>query len=132
MNVTVTTSMNISEELLAGLLCSAFEGATGYWCLIEDYIEPEDVRPVASEAFNFSKDEIFRYIDFPLSGGGVVCRDIHSGKTHTLDAESIERGLQAMADKGGRHWQDLADENYDAVTADVFLQFCLLRETIYG
>ena len=38
---TVQVPLEITEEMMRSLLCSAFEGGTNYWCGIDDYIYPE-------------------------------------------------------------------------------------------
>lgn len=46
--------------------------------------------------------------------------------------ESIEKGLQVMADKYPRHFNDIITENDDAETADVFVQCAVLGEVVFG
>jgi hypothetical protein len=57
-----------------------------------------------------------------------------------LNLATVRTGLQLMADsedmKGkaipGRHFQNLMSDDWDAETADVFLQLSVMTEIIYG
>ena len=53
-------------------------------------------------------------------------------KIHHLNLKSIKKGFTVMAKKEPRHFADFISGNYDQITADVFLQCCLLGEVIYG
>jgi len=119
---------NIPDTLIAGLLCAAFEGGVGYWCTITGYTEPEVPRSVWGE------DRIYRHVDYPLTGGAVLCEvtDEDEPERLVLDREAVERGLRLMAEKAPRHWGDFLAENYDADTGDVFVQLALLGEIVYG
>lgn len=55
-------------------------------------------------------------------GGGVV----------TLDLAAIRRGLAIMAKLEPKHFADFLNEQYDATTADVFVQCCVFGEVVYG
>jgi len=132
-SVTVTTTTTVNEETIVGLLACGFEGGVNYWLRIEDYIEPETVRTVTTNTWNFGEGKVFKHIDYPLSeGGGVVCRDMESGEEHTLDGEAIRRGVQIMARDCPHHWQDVVRDSTDATTGDVFIQCCLLGKLVYG
>lgn len=53
-------------------------------------------------------------------------------KDFVLDIEAIRRGLQIMATKYCKHWNDFVNENDDANTADIFGQCCVYGEYIYS
>lgn len=141
----------VSAADIAGLLCSAFEGGSNYWCSITAYQEPKEIHPV------LDKKKVFRHTDFPLlEGGAVICRDtmeepstdeedepienedgtmVDAPPVYTqlvLDREAIQRGLRLMAEKHPHHWANFVGDNSDAITGDVFLQLCLLGDIIYG
>lgn len=58
--------------------------------------------------------------------------DGDSSRQYELTAASVAIGLQLMADKQPRHFADFMNEGEDAITADVFLQCCLLQMVIFG
>lgn len=134
----ITASLKVSDEIIKGLLCSAFEGGSNYWYQNLDY--------------DFGKTNL-TYEDFkkggkmqdpknywhpcqlvPLvEGCSLTIEDGEdSNKTFILDRAAIERGVQVMAEKYPQHFADILTENGDATTGDVFLQCCLFGDTIYG
>lgn len=127
-SITITSTVPLSR--IAGLLVSALEGGSGYWLRVEKYQVPPT--PVAHME---DLDEVYPHVDYPLTeGGAVICRDIEDPKRGklTLDLDAIKRGLALMQARSPRHWGDFVSENYDATTGDVFVQYCLLGELVYG
>lgn len=126
--ITIDIPNRIPLTRIADLLCCGFEGGVGYWCQIVDYTVPAEPRSVWGE------DTIYKHVDYPLTGGAVICRDAEGEEegTWTLDQAAIERGLKLMAEKAPRHWADFLAENEDADTGDCFIQMALLGEIVYG
>lgn len=131
MNITVTTNVDVPQERIADLLCTALDiGVGGSWYWIWDYNKFEPV-----PAQGVTKAEYWH--DIPLHGGFIEF-DVREDEAdpaewHKLDAQAIEKGLQLMADKyPDYHWHNFITENDDAVTGDVFLQLCLFGEIVYG
>lgn len=134
----ITTTKEITREQVANLLCSAFEGGSNYWYRIEVFHAP------SSFQFNSGADlgepaGYFKQIDYPLNPDGyLTVSDYHADPSmmvkRRLNYNSIKRGLQLMAESKeyAHHWRDLIVEDGDQVTADVFLQFCLFGEVVYG
>lgn len=80
-----------------------------------------------------------KHIDYPLNPGGHLIVSDAEGtdgevRKEILNLSSIRKGLQLMAESKeyAHHWRDFLAENDDAITADVFLQFCLFGEVIYS
>lgn len=127
--IEIKSTVKIEDRRVADLLCCAFEGGVDYWCTITDYIEPP--LPAVSA---WGEDEIYKHIDYPLSGGAVICRETETegASDLRLDRAALERGLYLLANEAPRHWHDFVNENEDAATGDVFVQLCLLGEIVYG
>ena len=128
---TVTTI--VSNQRIAELLCAAFEGGVGYWCRVMNFRKPRKERAVLSP----EDGEVYRYVDYPLTGGAVICRLFgeetdEKYKPLVLDRAAIQRGLALLPQVAPRHWANFLAENEDADTADVFVQLCLLGEIVYG
>lgn len=137
---TVAVTRQVSRDEVGNLLCSAFEGGSNYWYRIEKFHKPTRFE------FNSGKDlgkeaGYFKQIDYPLNPGGyLIVSDYNAlceGDFPTekkLDLASIQRGLELFANSKdyAHHWQDFVTENDDQTTADVFLQFCLFGEVVYG
>ncbi len=134
-NFFVTTT--ISRDRVAFLLCSAMDGGSAYWATIEskdDYTAPP-VTPDLTDVFKEEcwNEKLFPYIHYPLlEGGEVRVKDKFTGKKYPLNLDAIDRGLKLMAEKTPKHFNDFITRYGDAVTGDVFLQFCLLGELVYG
>lgn len=135
----ITTTREVTREQVSNLLCSAFEGGSNYWCRIEKTKAPSTYQ------FRTEPDgHIYSHLDYPLNPDGYVIVSDYFGADEgkmvkrKLNYAAIKRGLQLMAEasaKGvdyGHHWHDFITENDDQTTADVFLQFCLFGEVIYG
>ena len=126
--VTITTSIKINSDLVRNGLCLAFEGGSNYW-----YAALDKGRR-ATEAIQSSEEWSWVYA-LPTCGGSVTLTDSESDPeqdVYTLDGQAIRRGLDVMADKYQRHFQDFINEDGDADTGDVFLQCCLFGEIVYG
>jgi hypothetical protein len=122
----------ISNYRAADLLCSAFEGGSNYWYMINDYVEPEEVtKPWGEDEYHPG------YISFPFSSGGaVLIGDLEDEEADEmrLDKKAIAQGKRIMEEdeQYSHHFADVLNENDDACTGDVFLQLCLFGEVIYG
>lgn len=141
MDLTIT----IPDQRIASLLCTGFEGdMTGHWCRIMDHREPKERRMVLDsdrDADRGPGGQVWPSYDFPLlDGGATICR-LDDGETKdtdkrykplVLDRAAIERGLKLMQEKSPGHFGDFMAENEDAVTGDVFIQYCLLGSEVYG
>jgi hypothetical protein len=150
MNFTIEIPDAKVREIVAELVCCAFEGGSNYWYRIDGYVYPEGKTraDLELEKAKAAKDKFdrtfFPHIDLPLMGGGVKVRDTESAKKGlvVLDWEKCVRGLKLMAECASmpeatrhthpRHWQNVLNENTDAETGDVFLQLALWGEVIYG
>lgn len=133
---TVSVQHDISRERVGDLLCSAFEGGSNYWYRIEEFKAPTTFQ------YRCVPDGgVYRHIDYPLNPDGfLVISDYHgidegeTPKKRKLNFATIKRGLRLMSQSTeyAHHWRDFLAEDDDAITADVFLQFCLFGEVVYG
>lgn len=123
---TITTQINLPEERIKDLLCCALEGGSNYWYNIKKYINPNKVKVE------------FKHIDLPfIDGCGLVIEDIEEGGDegihfNILNKESMQKGLQIMADKYPEHFKNIIEDNEDAETGDVFLQCSVLGDIVFG
>jgi len=123
--------MSITNRRAADLLCSAFEGGSNYWYMIEETIQTD------CPATPWGDEYTPTYISAPFStGGSVIISDIEDedGDTFTLDKEAIRRGkwLLGTNPEYSAFYADVLSENEDGETGDVFLQLCLFGEIVYG
>ena len=125
----VSVKHDISLDRISNLLCSAFEGGSNYWYVINEFVKPK------AFTFRTDEDEVYRHLDYPLNeGGALIVGDMEDedSEDKRLDLEAIQKGLKIMAEKYPRHMSDFINDNDDAITGDVFLQCCLFGDVIYG
>lgn len=120
---TITTKIDLTEERIKDLLCCALEGGSNYWYNIKKYINPNKVKVE------------YRHIDLPfIDGCGLEIEDIEGDEPipNILNKESMQKGLQIMADKYPEHFKNIIEDNEDAETGDVFLQCSVLGDIVFG
>jgi hypothetical protein len=137
-DISVKTEVKVSMQTLSSLLCSAFEGGTGYWCQIQGYKVPGNERD-AFFSLHLRPDDIeFKHIWVPLTAKGVMKLGEDADEEgkydtkHDLTRSKVIKGLQVMAKDYNRHFQQVITDNFDAETGDVFVQCCLFGKVIYG
>lgn len=133
-NFTVKMNKIFTNDQIAGILCTAFEGGmVDQWAQVVGFKKPE-VKANFDKKDGSSIDwHDYRLYSYPLgSGGKVTVLDTYENKKYILNRASIQKGLQVMAEKFPRHFNDFVTENDDAITGDVFLQCCLLEDVVYG
>lgn len=138
---TVTTTIELSDSRVKGLLCSALEGGSNYWY--------ENARMVLGDGYekkDFYKGgrmqdpkEYWHWSQIvPFVEGCAVALDVPENPssdgsiTYTLDRAKIQEGLVLMSKEYPKHFSDLLEDNGDATTGDVFLQLALFGEVVFG
>jgi len=132
----ITIKKEVSLEILFNLLTAAFEGGSNYWIERAE----KSKKPAKFEFVGMSGSVFIQ--DWPLNEGGEVTlydteAEDENGKqaSYKVNLETIQKGIQVMAEKYPKHFADAIDlENGcgDADTGDVFLQCCCLGEVVYG
>jgi hypothetical protein len=131
-----TLEIKITQDVdlgrLAGLLCCAFEGGTNYWAKIE--MVPGDAKPDV-ESFGPDWKDIadYRHLWCPLTEGAKVkVWDTESPDDllGELTLEKVKAALPAFLKTA--HGRNFVQEEDDAETGDVFVQYCLFGEIVYG
>lgn len=120
----------ISNETIMDLLSLALEGGSNYWYSDVDTGEP----PVHD--FPPSYMEYDWWQTWPLMGGSIRITERYTEDgtltVHVLNGELIKKGLKLMSQKSPWHFSNIVGDNMDIETGDVFLQYCLLGEIVYG
>lgn len=144
---TIDVTVNIPTRRVLDLLCNALDsGCCNYWMDHVETILPEGFRANDLEWLEDkpwgAREDYFA----PLVAGGSIVftedEDSREGRGTdepgaplrklVLDRAAIDRGLRLMANDERKHFGDFMSGNDDADTADVFLQWCLLGDIIYG
>ena len=141
---TIQAPRIITEQRMRDLLCTAFEGGmSSQWalyadCEIRDGLTIEDFHEGGSEAVKVSEFSPSHHLIPFVEGCTLIMEDIEDvdddGKPtlYRLDRAAMIRGLELMAEKHPRHFNDFMEENDDAITGDVWLQLACMGEVIYG
>lgn len=129
MKITVT----ISEKDISYLLISALEGACRYWGSTRSVTKYTGATPP-------KRDEAW-YADEKVLDGGFTCKveyddpklEEGNGKGRkTVTLADIQNGLTLMVKNSPKIFAEIISGNGDADTADVFWQYVVLGEVIYG
>ena len=124
----INRRLEISDELIESLLCSAFEGGSTYWAENVSCEDREDMKKVGGY-----KSE---YLTRTKKKDAVMY--IHDGETeekHAITKKSIIDALQKMDDPKYKHTKALdriLNQTYDAWDADCMLQMACFGEVVYG
>lgn len=140
--VKIVREQPISRKSIQYLLCSLLETSYPSWlanCNPGRYAEglthpdfkeggkmqdPEDYFPYYAIMPVTDGCSIDLVVENPLEGKPFLHVDV--------DAKLVRMGLQIMASKYPRHFEDFVTENDDAETADVFGQCMVYGEIVYG
>jgi hypothetical protein len=111
------------DQTMSDLLCSAFEGGSNYWYMIEKFEYPEG---------KTRSDFQFPHLEVPFKGGALKITADGEKKVYTLDRRALDKGWKLMISDQPRHYADAVTGGGDATTGDVFLQLCLFGKVIFG
>ena len=128
--ITINRPIQITHNDIAGLLCTALEGGSGYWARAELAYTPTDADMKDSETYGDWAGFAFYMVNHP--DFKFTINDLEEEESYTLTLETLKKGLKVMATKYSRHFDDFINENDDADTGDVFLQCAVFGDVIYG
>lgn len=127
----VMIEVDIPQEKINDLIITALEGGSNYW-----YILPESTMDVLDEVMETEGTD-------PASVR--FCKAIELGKTlevndaedpdtvlGSISTESIQKGLQTMAQKNLEHFMQMFTDGWDADTADVAFQYFVMNDLVFG
>lgn len=131
MEYTVTTTVSITTKQVMDQLCAAFEGGSNYWVMAAN--------PVASAKELDATDKVVwwghpEFFDGPFSFK-IDFENPNEGPPYidkTITPVEIAEGLALMAKSSPKHFATLIADDGDAATADVFLQYVVLGEIVFG
>ena len=129
-SLTINRPIQITNNQIAGLLCTAFEGGSGYWANVDMAYTPTDAEMKDEATYGDWVGYSAYMVNHP--DYKFTLTDLEEGETHTVTLETLKKGLKVMAKKYSRHFEDFINENDDAITGDVFLQCAVFGEVLYG
>lgn len=121
----LSLNIEIPDERVSDLLCSALEGGSTYWARI-----------TATKHGRFVEWKFCHELPFTENGALIFSTlendEINNRTCWELDRAACHKGLQMMAEKYPHHFSCFLTENDDAETGDVFLQCALFGEVVFG
>ena len=123
----ITRTVEISDELIENVLCSAFEGGIVYWANNISCEDIKDMHKVGGYKHEYltktEKEDAVMYIH-TMEGGKVK-----------ITKSLILEALQQMGDPKNKCTKALSrilNEEYDADDADLAVQIACFGEVVYG
>lgn len=109
------------KEQREDLFITCVEGGCNYWAIFQN---------VKTNGEPFSTT-LFQII---INGGKIDIFDAEDSSEHLgfVTRKMIDYGEKLMALKEPEHFKDIVKEQWDATTADVWLQFIVFGKIVYG
>jgi hypothetical protein len=104
-SMTVTAPIEIKNEDLSDIICSAFEGGSNYWL--------GGTKKIFAEG-KTAEDYEYPLYEIPFDGGTVMVKDGHGDfDPKPLNAETIQKALKIIAEKWRWHFDNIINDNAD-------------------
>ena len=130
----INRRLEISDELIEFILCSAFEGGSNYWASNVSCKDKEDMKKVGGYKDTYlTRTKLKDAVMYIHTSDGYP--DSGAEQKHPITKKSIIDALQMMDDpKNGcrKALGRILDETYDAGDADLVLQMACFGEVVYG
>ena len=121
----ITRTVEISDELIEDILCSAFEGGITYWANNISCEDNEDMKKVGGWKHEYltktKKKDAVMYI-----------HDAETGEKYPMTKKSIIDALQKLDTKYPEILDRILNEQYDADDADIALQMACFGKIVFG
>ena len=127
----ITTTYDVTPADITNLVVSALEGGYSPWLHKFELVENHGILR-RGECW-YGQDEVFAnpfIITATFDDPGL--EEGNGRKSLTFCHADVFEALQKMAQKAPHHFRNIVDDNTDAITGDVFMQFVLLGEIVYG
>lgn len=134
MSVSIPVNVNVTISTIRNLLTCAIEGGSNYWGAFRE--DPNFIKSITEadkDAYVKSEGgEYYACYDIKNPYYCLRVSDAEGGTTYNVTLENLIKGLGIMANRYPRHFKDVINENYDAVTGDVFVQCSVFGEIVFG
>ena len=125
---TITRNIEISDELIENILCSAFEGGITYWANNVSCKDNKDMKKVGGWKHQYltktKKKDAVMYI-----------HDTCSSEKYPITKKSIIKALQKMDNpkyKYTKALNRLLSGDWDSFDSDIVVQTACFGEVVYG
>ncbi len=137
-NLMISSFREINWERVGDVVTGALEGGGSAEWIASFHPARDDLSVSLKRAIDLH-DGIWYYSGGSYwRDGGKALVTYDSGNTGgersqiDFGREQIELGLHRMAAGSPRHFNDFVEENDDAITSDIFMQYAILGEIVYG
>lgn len=132
----LTVHVALKPDVVENLCCIAFEGGANYWLKTADYTG-EWKKPIGDNLVWWGFSEVFTRARFQAElGYDDPDAEEFNVETNTKKKQityaDLERGLNLMAEKCPIKFAEAVMGDADADTADVFMQFVVFGDVVYG
>lgn len=126
----------VDWQRVADAMVGAIEGGSTYW-LNSCHASLDDNSQTLKRAIQLADNIWYAEASYWRDGGRALVKYDNPETGPSIAEKEIGKaelllGLRAMAEKSPRHFADLVNENDDAMTHDVFIQYVLFGDIIYG
>lgn len=133
---TISVPTPVNWEYVSNAMVGAIEGGSTYW-LNACHSSLDDNSRTLKRAISLNDGIWYAEASYWREGGKALLRYDNPEKGPSQAEREIGKteiilGLRTMAEKSPQHFADLVNENDDATTHDVFIQYVLFGEIIYG
>nr|BAR34021.1 hypothetical protein [uncultured Mediterranean phage uvMED] len=124
----INITIEIKDELIEDILCTAFEGGITYWANQLSIKDKKDAKKVKCYKHEYltktKKKDAVMYI-----------HDMFDDQKYSITKKSIINALERMSKPENcytKAFRRILDETYDAYDADVVVQTACFGKVIYG
>jgi hypothetical protein len=125
-NITIKMELKIKEQIINDLLITALEGGSNYWYLIDPKWK------CIKKGDELATDVILREVMY--EGKSINIHDIEDENTilGILNKEKIIKGTELLFNQEPEYISSIENEDYDAGIADIWFQYVIMGEIIFG
>lgn len=128
---TFKPTIEIEQSVIAALFIGAFEGGSNYWVGEVNQVGGEV--PSEKGVVWWGSDNIYnRHLKIEIKFDDPQKAEGNGKGKKIISYHDILSGLEKMMKDSPKHFADILAENDDANTADIFLQYVVLGEVVYG
>lgn len=117
----------MNNQIRQDLLVTALEGGSNYWYYLPDLSMTEKYQSPELSTSEVIWKAVTKKRVIPVHDA-----ENEEEKLGELSMEQIKIGEELMKKNAPEHWMNANDENWDAETADVWFQFVVMGELIFG
>lgn len=129
MNEQTTITPRLSNQTLEDFFITAMESGLSDWC----FMPMSTLQDMKSKYKTDLRDVPSEYVwDGIVSGETVKFKDSDYDDEWELNLDKIVQGTELFATEEPEHYANAVSGDFDAETADVWLQFCLFGEIVFG